>query len=170
MGTPAKPAVGPVEKELRDLLARRIVVIDGAMGTMIQREGLAEADYRGERFRDHPKDLKGMNDLLCITKPEVIEKIHRQYLDAGADIIETNTFGATTVALADYELQPFAYEINVAAAKAARRAADAVMKEQPGRRCFVAGAIGPMNRSLSMSRDVNDPGARLVVFDEVEGA
>jgi 5-methyltetrahydrofolate--homocysteine methyltransferase len=159
-----------VEQELRELLERRILVIDGAMGTMIQREGLAEADYRGERFRDHPKDLRGMNDLLCITRPDVIEKIHRQYLDAGADIIETNTFGATTIALADYELQPFAYEINVAAAKVARRAADAVMKDQPGRRCFVAGAIGPMNRSLSMSRDVNDPGARLVVFDEVEAA
>jgi len=140
------------------------------MGTMIQREKLADADYRGERFRDHPADLKGMNDLLCITKPEVIEKIHRQYLDAGADIIETNTFGATSIALADYKLEPFAYEINVAAAKVARRAADGTMTDQPGRRCFVAGAIGPMNRSLSMSRDVNDPGARLVTFDEVEAA
>jgi 5-methyltetrahydrofolate--homocysteine methyltransferase len=159
-----------IESELRELLARRVLVIDGAMGTMIQREGLSEADYRGLRFRDHPVDLKGMNDLLCLTKPEVIEKIHRQYLDAGADIIETNTFGATSIALADYKLQPLAYEINVAAAQVARRAADAVMTAQPGRRCFVAGAIGPMNRSLSMSRDVNDPGARQVTFDEVEAA
>jgi 5-methyltetrahydrofolate--homocysteine methyltransferase len=159
-----------LERELRELLTRRILVIDGAMGTMIQREGLVDADYRGERFRDHPADLKGMNDLLCITKPEVIEKIHRQYLEAGADIIETNSFGATTIALADYKLEAHAYEMNVAAARVARRAADGVMKERPGRRCFVAGAIGPMNRSLSMSRDVNDPGARLVVFDEVEAA
>src|SRR5688572_21157258 len=121
-----------IEAELREILARRIMVIDGAMGTMIQREGLQEADYRGDRFRDHPKDLKGMNDLLCITKPAVIEKIHRQYLEAGADIIETNTFGATSVALADYKLEPYAYEMNVAAARVARRAADGVMKEQAG--------------------------------------
>src|SRR5436190_14327613 len=107
------------ERALRDLLARRILVIDGAMGTMIQREKLSEADYRGERFKDHPGDLKGMNDLLCITKPEVIEKIHRQYLEAGADIIETNTFNAVTIALADYKLESYAYEINLAAARVA---------------------------------------------------
>ena len=159
-----------MEQELRQLLERRIVIIDGAMGTMIQREKLADADYRGDRFRDHPADLKGMNDLLCITKPEVVEKIHRQYLEAGADIIETNTFGATSIALAEYKLESLAYEMNVAAARVARRAADSVMKEQPGRRCFVAGAIGPLNRSLSMSRNVNDPGAREVSFDEVEAA
>src|SRR3954464_8600845 len=121
------------EKSLRELLARRILVIDGAMGTMIQRERLSDADYRGERFRDHPADLKGMNDLLCLTKPEVVEKIHRQYLEAGADIIETNTFGATSIALADYKLEPFAFEINVAAAKVARRASDAFRKATPGR-------------------------------------
>jgi 5-methyltetrahydrofolate--homocysteine methyltransferase len=169
MGTLKYP-IGPVEAELRDLLARRILIIDGAMGTMLQREGLVEADYRGERFRDHPTDLKGMNDLLCITKPEVVEKVHRLYLEAGADIIETNTFGATSVALADYKLQPYAYEMNVAAARVARRAVDAFLQEHPHRRCFVAGALGPMNRSLSMSRDVNDPGARLVTFDEVEAS
>jgi 5-methyltetrahydrofolate--homocysteine methyltransferase len=158
------------EKSLRDLLARRILIIDGAMGTMLQREKLTEADFRGERFKNHPKDLKGMNDLLCIAKPEVVEKVHRLYLEAGADIIETNTFNATAVALADYELSHLAYEINVAAARVARRAADAVMAAQPGRLCFVAGAIGPMTRSLSVSADVNDPGGRLVTFDEVEAA
>ena len=156
--------------ELTDLLSRRIVIIDGAMGTMIHREGLAEGDYRGERFRDHPADLKNLTDLLCLTQPQVIEKIHRQYLEAGADIIETNSFGATRIALADYKLEPYAYEINVAAARAARRAADAVMNGQPGRRCFVAGALGPTTRSASMSRDMNDPGARLVTFDELESA
>src|SRR3954468_8412246 len=109
------------EKSLRELLARRILVIDGAMGTMIQRERLSDADYRGERFKDHPADLKGMNDLLCITKPEVIEKIHRQYLEAGADIIETNSFNAVSVSLADYKLEALAYEMNVAAAGVARR-------------------------------------------------
>jgi 5-methyltetrahydrofolate--homocysteine methyltransferase len=155
---------------LTDLLSRRIVIIDGAMGTMIHREGLAEGDYRGERFRDHPADLKNLTDLLCLTQPQVIEKIHRQYLEAGADIIETNSFGATRIALADYKLEPYAYEINVAAARAARRAADAVMNGQPGRRCFVAGALGPTTRSASMSRDMNDPGARLVTFDELESA
>jgi len=156
--------------ELANILSRRIVVIDGAMGTMIHREGLVEADYRGERFRDHPADLKNLTDLLCLTQPQVIEKIHRQYLEAGADIIETNSFGATRIALVDYKLEPYAYEINVAAARAARRAADAVMNGQPGRRCFVAGALGPMTRSASMSRDMNDPGARLVTFDELESA
>jgi len=156
--------------ELANILSRRIVVIDGAMGTMIHREGLVEADYRGERFRDHPADLKNLTDLLCLTQPQVIEKIHRQYLEAGADIIETNSFGATRIALVDYKLEPYAYEINVAAARAARRAADAVMNGQPGRRCFVAGALGPTTRSASMSRDMNDPGARLVTFDELESA
>jgi 5-methyltetrahydrofolate--homocysteine methyltransferase len=156
--------------ELTGILSRRIVIIDGAMGTMIHREGLVEADYRGERFRDHPADLKNLTDLLCLTQPQVIEKIHRQYLEAGADIIETNSFGATRIALADYKLEPYAYEINVAAARTARRAADAVMNGQPGRRCFVAGALGPTTRSASMSRDMNDPGARLVTFDELESA
>src|SRR4051812_46734594 len=151
-----------IESELRELLSRRVLVIDGAMGTMIQREKLSEADYRGERFRDHPVDLKGMNDLLCLTKPEVVQKIHRQYLDAGADIIETNTFNAVTIALADYRLESYAYEINLAAARVARRAADEAMAREPGHRRFVAGALSPTTRTASMSRDVNDPGARAV--------
>jgi 5-methyltetrahydrofolate--homocysteine methyltransferase len=158
------------DRALRDLLARRILIIDGAMGTMIQRERLSEADYRGERFRDHPSDLKGMNDLLCLTKPEVVEKIHRQYLEAGADIIETNTFNAVTIALADYKLEAHAYEINLAAARVARRAADEVMGKEAGRRRFVAGALSPTTRSASMSRDVNDPGARGVTYDDLLAA
>jgi 5-methyltetrahydrofolate--homocysteine methyltransferase len=158
------------EQELRELLARRILVIDGAMGTMIHRENLSLEDVKGERFRTHAADLKNCTDVLCLTRPDVIERIHRLYLEAGADIIETNTFNATSVALADFHLESYAYEINVEAARIARRAVDAFAKVQPGRRCFVAGALGPMNRSLSMSRDVNDPGARMATFDEVEAA
>jgi 5-methyltetrahydrofolate--homocysteine methyltransferase len=155
------------EKSLRELLARRILIIDGAMGTMLQREKLTEADYRGERFKNHPRDLKGMNDLLCITKPGVVEKVHRLYLEAGADIIETNTFNSVTIALADYELEAYAYEINVAAARVARRAADDVMGRDPAHRRFVAGALSPTTRTASMSQDVNDPGARRVTFDQL---
>ena len=150
----------------------RILIIDGAMGTMIQRFNLTENDFRGQRFSDFHKDLKGNNDLLCITRPDIIENIHRQYLDAGADIIETNTFSATSVAQADYDLQDIAYEINLAAAQCARRAADAFMQEkgtEAGVR-FVAGAIGPMNKALSLSPDVNNPGFRSLTFDEAKNA
>ena len=158
--------MSPIEKELRDLLAQRIVILDGAMGTMVQRYKLQEADYRGEQFKDWPSDVKGNNDLLCITKPEVIREIHSQYIEAGADIIETNTFSATTIAMADYGMEAYVRDLNLAAAKVAREAADAF----PDRRVFVAGAIGPLNRTLSISRDVNDPGARDVTFEQVAQA
>lgn len=155
---------------LNECLQQRILIIDGAMGTMIQRHKLTEADYRGDRFRDWPVDVKGNNDLLSITRPDIIEGIHRQYLDAGADIIETNTFSATSIAQADYEMQALAYELNVAAAQCARRAADAYTASNPGKPRFVAGAIGPLNKTLSLSPDVNNPGYRAVTFDEVAAA
>lgn len=149
----------------------RILVIDGAMGTMIQRYQLEEKDFRGDRFQSFHKDLKGNNDLLCITRPDVIEEIHRQYLDAGADIIETNTFSGTSIAQADYDMQAVAYEINVAAAQCARKAVDAYKIEHPtaGDK-FVAGAIGPLNKTLSLSPDVNNPGFRALTFDEAKNA
>ncbi len=150
---------------LAQLLKERIVFLDGAMGTMVQRYKLQEADYRGARFADHPSDLKGNNDLLCLTKPEVIEEIHAQYLAAGADIIETNTFNAQTTSQADYGLEPIVRELNLAAAQCARRAVKSC-----GRKAFVAGAIGPMSKTLSISRDVNDPAKREVTFEEVKTA
>jgi len=153
----------PIEKSLHDLLAERILILDGAMGTMVQRYKLQEADYRGEQFKDWPSDVKGNNDLLCLTKPEVIREIHSQYIAAGADIIETNTFSATTIAMADYGMEALVPELNLAAARVAREAADACTD----RRIFVAGAIGPLNRTLSISRDVNDPGARDVNWEQV---
>lgn len=151
--------------DIRQELEKRILVIDGAMGTMIQRYKLTEADYRGERFKDWHLDVKGNNDLLCITRPEIITEIHKQYLDAGADIIETNTFSSTFIAMADYEMQSLAYELNVAAAKCAREAV-----RQSGKQAWVAGAIGPLNKTLSLSPDVNNPGYRAVTFDEVVNA
>lgn len=151
--------------DIRSLLKERILVIDGAMGTMIQRHKLTEADYRGERFKDWPSDLKGNNDLLCLTQPAIITGIHKEYLDAGADIIETNTFSSTSIAQADYNMQSLAYELNVAAAKCAKEAV-----RQSGKQAFVAGAIGPLNKTLSLSPDVNNPGFRSVTFDEVVDA
>ncbi|WP_374365027.1 homocysteine S-methyltransferase family protein [Piscinibacter sp.] len=153
---------------LPEILSRRIAILDGAMGTMIQRYKLAEADYRGERFRDHPKDLKGNNELLQFTRPDVIAEIHEKYLAAGADIIETNTFGATRVAQDDYGLAPLAREMNVAAAKLARAACDKF--STPDKPRFVAGALGPTPRTASISPDVNDPAARNVTFDELRAA
>ena len=150
---------------IRDLLNKRILIIDGAMGTMIQRHKLTEADYRGERFKDWHCDVKGNNDLLSITQPHIITGIHKQYLDAGADIIETNTFSSTSIAMADYEMQSLAYELNVAAAKCAREAI-----KQSGRKAWVAGAMGPLNKTLSLSPDVNNPGFRAVTFDGVVAA
>ena len=159
--------ISSTEKALRDLLAQRILILDGAMGTMIQQYKLQEADYRGERFADWKgQDLKGNNDLLVLTKPEIIREIHGKYIAAGADIIETNTFNATTISQADYGLEHLVPELNLAAARVAREAADAVTD----RRVFVAGAIGPLNRTLSISRDVNDPGKREVTFEEVAAA
>ena len=154
--------------ELRELLSRRILVIDGAMGTMIQRHGFDEAAFRGSRFLDHPRDLRGNADALCLTQPEAIESIHRQYLDAGADIIETNTFNAQAISMADYGFESYVYEINVAAAQLARKAADAYSTSARPR--FVAGALGPTNRTLSLSPDVNDPAFRAVTFDQVVDA
>jgi 5-methyltetrahydrofolate--homocysteine methyltransferase len=154
--------------QLPELLKQRIVIIDGAMGTMIQRYKLQEADYRGERFVDHPKDIKGNNEMLQLVKPEVLREIHSQYLAAGADIIETNTFGATSVAQDDYGLGYLAREMNVAAARIARECAD--QYSTPDKPRFVAGALGPTPRTASISPDVNDPGARNTNFDELKAA
>ena len=152
------------------LLRERIVVLDGAMGTMIQSHRLDEADYRGERFKDWPRDVKGNNDLLSLTRPEVIQEIHRQYLLAGADIIETNTFNSTRISMADYGMESLARELNHAGARNARAAADAVMAAEPGRVCFVAGAIGPTSKTASISGDVNNPAARAVTYDQLAAA
>jgi len=156
-----------VEQKFHDLLKERILVLDGAMGTMIQALRLEEADFRGKRFAGHGRPLKGCNDLLSITQPEAIEKIHLQYLDAGADLIETNTFNSNAISLADYGLEPQAYEMNVAAGKVARGALERFCHAKPGRTGFVAGAIGPTNRTASLSPDVNDPGFRAVTFDQL---
>ena len=153
---------------LPQILTERIVILDGAMGTMIQRYKLTEADFRGARFATHPKDLKGNNDLLQLTRPDVIREIHEQYLAAGADIVETNTFGATSVAQDDYGLGAFARELNVAAARLAREACDKY--STPDKPRFVAGALGPTPRTASISPDVNDPAARNVTFDELKAA
>ncbi len=154
--------------ELRQILSQRILVLDGAMGTMIQRYRLDEGAYRGDRFANHPRDLKGANDILCLTQPQVIGEIHRQYLEAGADIIETNTFNAQSISFADYGLEPAVYAVNVAAAQLARRAVDAV--STPDRPRFVAGSIGPTNRTASLSPDVNNPAFRAVTFDDLVAA
>ncbi|MDD5175943.1 MAG: methionine synthase [Sterolibacterium sp.] len=151
--------------ELRELLAQRILILDGAMGTMIQRHGLREADYRGARFADHAQDLKGNNDLLLLTRPEVIRTIHTEYLAAGADIVETNTFNSTRVSQADYGLESIVHELNVAGAKLARAACDEF--STPDKPRFVAGVLGPTSRTASLSPDVNDPGFRNVTFDEL---
>src|SRR5205823_4513189 len=136
------------------------VILDGAMGTMIQARKLDEAGFRGERFKDWRKDVKGLNDLLNITSPALIEEIHRQYLEAGADIIETNTFNAQAISLADYGMEGLAYEMSRAGAECARRAAEKVMAAHPDRVCFVAGAMGPTTKTTSISTDVNNPAAR----------
>jgi 5-methyltetrahydrofolate--homocysteine methyltransferase len=159
-----------LQHPLQTLLAERILILDGAMGTMIQRHGLQEADFRGERFANHPHDLKGNNDLLSITQPEIIKNIHRQYLEAGADIIETNTFNSTSLSQEDYHLESLAYELNVAAARLAREAADEFTMRNPARPRFVAGAIGPLSKTLSLSPDVNDPGYRATTWDAVVAA
>jgi 5-methyltetrahydrofolate--homocysteine methyltransferase len=156
--------------ELSALLERRILILDGATGTMIQGCRLGEAEYRGTRFAAHTHDLKGDNDLLVLTRPDVIRAIHDAYLEAGADVIETNTFNATSIAQADYQLQDRVREINVAAARIARECADAWTARTPDRPRFVAGALGPTNRTASISPDVNDPGARNVSFDELVAA
>lgn len=155
---------------IREELEKRILIIDGAMGTMIQRYQLTEADFRGERFKDHPCDLKGNNDLLNLTRPDVIRAIHLEYLKAGADIIETNTFSTQRISMADYQMEDLSYELSYEGARVAKETVLEFMAENPERRCFVAGAIGPTNRTLSMSPDVNDPGFRAIYFDELEAA
>ena len=153
---------------IQENLKKRILIIDGAMGTMIQRHKLTEADYRGTRFANWPSDVKGNNDLLCITQPSIVTGIHLQYLEAGADIIETNTFSSTNIAMADYDMQDLAYELNVAAAKCARAAITQYKSKHPNAtEKYIAGAIGPLNKTLSLSPDVNNPGFRAVTFDEV---
>jgi 5-methyltetrahydrofolate--homocysteine methyltransferase len=152
-------------KTIQDCLNERILIIDGAMGTMIQQYKLKEEDYRGDRFKNWPSDLKGNNDLLSLTQPHIIKEIHKQYLEAGADIIETNTFNAQKISLADYHMEELAYEMNVAAAQCAREAV-----QESGKVAWVAGAIGPMNKTLSLSPDVNNPGFRALTFDDAAAA
>lgn len=155
---------------LQDAATRRILVLDGAMGTMIQRHKLEEADYRGTRFADWPSDVKGNNDLLSLTRPDVILGIHRDYLNAGADIVETNTFNSTTLSQADYGMEALARELNVAGARLARQAADEATARDPSKPRFVAGAVGPTSKTASISPDVNDPGFRNVSYDELKAA
>jgi len=152
---------------LSDILKERILVLDGAMGTMIQRHPLEEADFRNHALANHLKPLKGNNDLLSITRPDIIKDIHRQYFEAGADIAETNTFSSTTIAQADYGLEDWVYQLNFQAAKIAREVADEFTQVNPDKPRFVAGSIGPTNRTASMSPDVNDPGFRAVSFDDL---
>jgi len=172
-GTIAPPLPAQVAARVaafRRLFGERIAVLDGAMGSMIQTFNLGEADFRGDRFRTHPHDLRGNNDLLALTRPDVIESIHRDYFAAGADIVETNTFSSTSIAQSDYHLESIVTDLNLAAVACARRAARAAEAASPGRTCFVAGAIGPLNRTLSMSPDVNRPDYRAVTWEQVLAA
>jgi 5-methyltetrahydrofolate--homocysteine methyltransferase len=157
-------------KKLEKILTERILILDGAMGTMIQQHNFSEKDYRGERFKDFQVPLKGNNDLLSLTQPESIKEIHRKYLKAGADIIETNTFSGTTVAMADYKMEDLVYELNFESAKIAREVADEFIITEPNKPRFVAGSMGPTNKTASMSPEVNDPGFRAVTFDDLRTA
>jgi 5-methyltetrahydrofolate--homocysteine methyltransferase len=153
--------------KITEVIKNRILVLDGAMGTMLQAYKFSEEDFRGERFKEYPIPLQGNNDLLSITQPEAIKTIHGKYFEAGADIIETNTFSGTTIAMADYQLEDLVYEINYQSAKIAKEVAEEYTAREPNKPRFVAGAIGPTNRTASMSPDVNDPGYRAVTFDEL---
>jgi 5-methyltetrahydrofolate--homocysteine methyltransferase len=164
------PPESPSFDALRGVFEKRIAVLDGAMGTMIQAYSLQEADFRGTRFRDHGQDLQGNNDLLSLVRPDLIEKIHASYFAAGADIVETNTFNSNAISQADYRMESLVGEFNAASVGAATRAARQAEAASPGRRCFVAGAIGPLNRTLSMSPDVNRPDYRAVSWEQVVGA
>ncbi|WP_166963128.1 homocysteine S-methyltransferase family protein [Yeosuana marina] len=155
---------------IKQALQQRILVLDGAMGTMLQRYKFTEEDYRGERFKDYPSSLKGNNDLLSITQPQAIKDTHAKYFEAGADIVETNTFSGTSIAMADYNMQDLVYELNFQSAKIAKEVADEFTKKEPHKPRFVAGSMGPTNRTASMSPDVNDPGFRAVTFDELRVA
>jgi len=159
-----------VRQQLEQAMSQRILVLDGAMGTTIQGYGLTEADYRGERLADWPSDLKGNNDLLNLTRPDVIREIHQRFADAGSDLLETNTFSANALSQADYGLEALSYEINVEGARLAREVADAETARDPSRPRFVAGALGPTTRTASISPDVNDPSARNVTFEELRAA
>lgn len=152
---------------IKQALQNRILVLDGAMGTMLQQYKFSEDDFRGERFKDYPIPLKGNNDLLSITQPQAIKEVHAKYFEAGADIIETNTFSGTTIAMADYQMEDLVYELNYQSAKLAKEVANAFTAKTPDKPRFVAGSIGPTNRTASMSPDVNDPGYRAVTFDEL---
>jgi 5-methyltetrahydrofolate--homocysteine methyltransferase len=154
--------------KIQEEIKKRILVLDGAMGTMLQRYKFEEEDFRGERFKDFPHPLKGNNDLLSITQPEAVKSVHRAYFEAGADIVETNTFSGTTIGMADYYLEDLVYELNFQSAKIAREVADEVADEFTDKPRFVAGSIGPTNRTASMSPDVNDPGFRAVNFDDLK--
>jgi len=156
-----------VSATIKKLLSERILIIDGAMGTMIQKHKLTEEDYRGERFRDYAHSLKGNNDLLVLTQPQIILDIHRAFLDAGADILETNTFSANSISMADYHMENLVWELNVEATKLAKQAAEEFNLKNPGKPRFVAGSIGPTNRTASLSPDVNNPGFRAVSFDDL---
>ena len=167
----ASPDLRPdVTEELTAILRSRIAVIDGAMGTAIQRDRPSEDGYRGERFKDWPSDLQGNNDLLTLTQPDIIAGIHREYLEAGADILETNTFNANAVSLADYGMEELAYELNFEAARLARSVCDAVSAQTPDKPRYVAGALGPTTRTASISPDVNDPATRNVTYDQLVAA
>ena len=155
---------------LKEEIKHRVLVLDGAMGTMIQGYGLTEADFRGDRFKDHPVDLKGDNELIGLVRPDILREIHLKYYRAGADIAETNTFGATVIAQADYKLESVSYEMNVVSARIAREAADIAESETPGRVCYVSGVLGPTNRTASISPKVSDPGFRNVTFDDLREA
>ncbi len=156
-----------MEKSLNEILKERILILDGAMGTMIQRHTLEEDDFRGNRWPNHPSPLKGNNDLLSITRPEIIKDIHRQYYQAGADFAETNTFSGTTIAQADYGLEEAVYDINFQSAKIAREVADEMTAKEPHKPRFVIGTMGPTNRTASLSPDVNDPGFRAITYDQL---
>lgn len=156
-----------MKRDIRAELENRILVLDGAMGTMLQRFKFTEEDFRGVEFKEHPSPLKGNNDLLSLTQPEAIYKVHCDYLEAGADIIETNTFSATSIGMADYGLESEVYRLNVASAAIAKRAAEAYTLKNPSKPRFVAGSIGPTNKTASMSPDVNDPGYRAITFDQL---
>lgn len=157
-------------EDIQKIITQKILVLDGAMGTMIQQYKFSEEDYRGEKFKDFHISVKGNNDMLSITQPAAIKEIHRKYLEAGADIIETNTFSSTTIAMADYEMQEFVYELNCQSAKIAKEVAEEFTKLNSSKPRFVAGSIGPTNRTASMSPDVNDPGYRAVTFDDLRVA
>jgi 5-methyltetrahydrofolate--homocysteine methyltransferase len=160
----------PLQAKINQLLSERILILDGAMGTMIQECKFSEEDYRGTRFADWPSDVKGNNDLLSLTQPDAIQSIHKAYFEAGCDIVETNTFSSTSIAQADYGMEDLAYELNKEGAKLAKNAAQDVMAKNPSRLCLVAGALGPTNRTASISPDVNNPGYRAVTFDELRAS